>query len=106
MAGYLLQILMLPNEDLEEFIDYFYSYLVAVGINILAGHAHRVRAHGLFETCFKGDAKDCQANLGVTQGQMAEQLGVNLRHGVMGQVRNIVILAHTVFDEDWSFADG
>ncbi|KAF0473307.1 hypothetical protein F8M41_024900 [Gigaspora margarita] len=28
------------------------------GINVLAGHAHRVRAHGLWETCFKGDAKD------------------------------------------------
>ena len=61
---------------------------MAVGINVLAGHAHRVRAHGLFETCLKGDAKDWyekslrrknwelrnlldttgQVNLGVPQG--------------------------------------
>ena len=47
-----------PDEDPEEFIDSFRSYLVAVGIDVTAGHAHRVRAHGLFETCLKGDAKD------------------------------------------------
>ncbi|CAG8835847.1 19398_t:CDS:1, partial [Cetraspora pellucida] len=34
------------------------------------------------------------------------QLGANLRHGAVGQAGNIVIPAHTVFDEDWSFADG
>ncbi|CAG8747174.1 10896_t:CDS:2, partial [Cetraspora pellucida] len=34
------------------------------------------------------------------------QLGANLRHGAMGQAGNIVIPAYTVFDEDWSFADG
>ncbi|CAG8823878.1 4911_t:CDS:2, partial [Cetraspora pellucida] len=31
--------------------------------------------------------------------------GANLRHGAVGQAENIVIPAHTVFDEDWSFAD-
>ena len=31
-----------PDEDPEEFIDSFRSYLVAVGINVLAGHAHKV----------------------------------------------------------------
>ena len=115
-----------PNEDPEEFIDSFRSYLVAVGINILARHTHKVRAHGLFETCLKGDAKDWyerslrrknwelrnlldntgQATLALAQGQIAVQLGVNLRHGAMGQAGNIVISAHTVFDKDWSFADG
>src|SRR6185312_4664819 len=115
-----------PNEDPEEFIDSFRSYLVAVEINVLARHAHRVRAHGLFETCLKGDAKDWyerslrrknwelrnlldntgQATLALAQGQTAVQLGANLRHGAVGQAGNIVIPAHTVFDEDWSFADG
>ena len=47
-----------PDEEPEEFIDSFHSYLVAVGIDVTAGHAYRVRAHGLFETCLKGDAKD------------------------------------------------
>src|SRR6185437_17146246 len=85
-----------------------------------------VRAHGLFETCLKGDAKDWyerslrrknwelgnlldntgQVDLGATQGRTAVQLGANLRHGAVGQTGNIVIPAHTVFDEDWSFADG
>ncbi|KAF0335169.1 hypothetical protein F8M41_016698 [Gigaspora margarita] len=46
------------DKDPEEFIDSFRSYLVAVGIDVTAGHANRVRAHGLFETCLKGDAKD------------------------------------------------
>ena len=31
-----------PDEDPEEFIDSFRSYLVAIGINVLAGHAYRV----------------------------------------------------------------
>ncbi|CAG8724844.1 17141_t:CDS:10, partial [Cetraspora pellucida] len=34
------------------------------------------------------------------------QLGANLRHNAVGQAGNIVIPAHTVFDEDWSFANG
>src|SRR6185437_5762302 len=114
------------DEDPEEFIDSFRSYLVAVGINVLARHAHRIRAHGLFETCLKGDAKywyerslhrknwelrnlldnTGQATLALAQKRTAAQLGANLRHGAMGQAGNIVIPAHTVFDEDWSFANG
>ncbi|CAG8758778.1 5718_t:CDS:1, partial [Cetraspora pellucida] len=41
----------------------------------------------------------------LAQGRTAAQLGANLRHSIMGQAGNIVIPAHTVFDEDWSFAD-
>ncbi|KAF0430807.1 hypothetical protein F8M41_005474 [Gigaspora margarita] len=76
-----------PDEDPEEFIDSFCSYLVAVGIDIAAGHAHKIRAHGP-----------------KVMLKIAVQLGANLRHGTMGQAGNIVIPAHTVFDEDWSFA--
>ncbi|KAF0332883.1 hypothetical protein F8M41_018902, partial [Gigaspora margarita] len=47
-----------PDEDPEEFIDSFRSYLVAVEIDVTARHAHRIRAHSLFETCLKGDTKD------------------------------------------------
>ena len=106
-----------PDEDPEEFIDSFRSYLVAIGINVLVGHAHRVRAHGLFETCLKGDAKDWyerslqrknwelrnlldntgQATLALAQGRTVVQLGANLRHSAMGQAGNIVIPAHTIF---------
>src|SRR6185437_1425774 len=106
MAGYPPQNFNgYPDEDPEEFIDSFRSYLVAIGINVLAGHAHRVRAHGLFETCLKGNAKDwyerflrrknwelrnlldntSQVNLGATQGRTAVQLGANLRHSTMCQ---------------------
>ncbi|CAG8508563.1 9044_t:CDS:2 [Scutellospora calospora] len=31
--------------DPEEFIDSFHSYLVAIEIDVAAGHAHRIRAH-------------------------------------------------------------
>ncbi|KAF0551151.1 hypothetical protein F8M41_023569 [Gigaspora margarita] len=93
-----------PDEDLEEFIDSFCSYLVAVGIDVTAGHADRVRAHDLFETCLKGDAKDwyerslrkknwklrnlftSQANLGATQEQTAVQLEANLKHGAWARL--------------------
>src|SRR6185312_13664077 len=115
-----------PDEDPEEFIDSFRSYLVAIGIDVAVEHAYKIRAHGLFETCLKGDAKDWyerslrrknwelrnlldntgQATLALAQGRTAVQLGANLRHGAVGQAGNIVILAHIVFDEDWSFADG
>ncbi|CAG8617163.1 21647_t:CDS:2 [Cetraspora pellucida] len=73
------------DEDPEEFIDFFYLYLIAIEINILARHTYRVQAYGLFETLV--------------------QLGVNLRHDAVGQAGNIVISAHIVFDEDWSFAN-
>ena len=47
-----------------------------------------------------------QVNLDATQERTAVQLGANLRHGAVGQAGNIVIPAHTVFDEDWFFANG
>ena len=47
-----------------------------------------------------------QVDLGATQGRTAVQLGANLRHGAVGQAGNIVIPAHIVFDENWSFANG
>ncbi|CAG8530327.1 10636_t:CDS:1, partial [Scutellospora calospora] len=34
------------------------------------------------------------------------QLGTNLKHSAMSQTRNIIIPAHIVFDENWSFANG
>ncbi|KAF0556694.1 hypothetical protein F8M41_015051 [Gigaspora margarita] len=59
MAGYpLLNFYSYPDKNPEEFIDSFFSYLVAIGINVLARHAYRVRAYGLYETCLKDDAKD------------------------------------------------
>ncbi|CAJ0841780.1 2070_t:CDS:2, partial [Entrophospora sp. SA101] len=47
-----------------------------------------------------------QANLGAVQGQNAGQLGAQALNRANGQNGNVIIPAHTVFDEDWSFADG
>nr|CAG8472691.1 14231_t:CDS:2 [Entrophospora candida] len=100
MAGYAPSIFNgYPNEDPEEFIDSFRSYLIAAGINIAVGDADRIRAHGLFETCLK-------ANLGAVQGRTAIQLGVQALNRANRQAGNIIIPSHIIFDEDWSYIDG
>ncbi|CAJ0651605.1 2446_t:CDS:2 [Entrophospora sp. SA101] len=111
-----------PTEDPEEHIEEFRLWLVGSGIDIGAGHANRINAHGVFIASLKGDARrtihgknwelrnlldnTAQANLGAVQGRTAPQLGIQALNRANGQAGNIVIPAHTVFDEDWSFADG
>ncbi|CAJ0833396.1 14298_t:CDS:2 [Entrophospora sp. SA101] len=115
-----------PTEDPEEHIEEFRLWLVGSGIDVGAGHANRINAHGVFIASLKGDAKDwyertihgknwelrnlldntAQANLGAVQGQNAGQLGAQALNRANGQNGNVIIPAHTVFDEDWSFADG
>ncbi|CAJ0641266.1 9490_t:CDS:2 [Entrophospora sp. SA101] len=115
-----------PTEDPEEHIEEFRLWLVGSGIDVGAGHANRINAHGVFIASLKGDAKDwyertihgknwelrnlldntAQANLAAVQGRNAGQIGVQALNRANGQNGNVVIPAHTVFDEDWSFADG
>ena len=47
-----------------------------------------------------------QANLAGVQGRNAGQIGAQALNRANGQNGNVVIPAHTVFDEEWSFADG
>ncbi|RHZ63718.1 hypothetical protein Glove_328g99 [Diversispora epigaea] len=115
-----------PTEDPEEHVEEFRLWLVGSGIDVGAGHANRVNAHGVFAASLKGAAKDwykrtiyrknwklrnlpdntAQANLGAVQGRTAAQLGAQALNWANGQAGTVVIPAHTVFDEDWSFADG
>ncbi|CAJ0912940.1 7940_t:CDS:2, partial [Entrophospora sp. SA101] len=115
-----------PTVDPEEHIEEFRLWLVGSGIDVGAGHANRINAHGVFIASLKGDAKDwyertihgknwelrnlldntAQANLAAVQGRNASQIGVQALNRANGQNGNVVIPAHTVFDEDWSFADG
>jgi len=47
-----------------------------------------------------------QANLAGVQGRNAGQIGAQALNRANGQNGNVIIPAHTVFEEDWSFADG
>ena len=47
-----------PTEDPEEHIEEFRLWLVGSGIDVGAGHANRINAHGVFIASLKGDAKD------------------------------------------------
>ncbi|CAG8791561.1 16461_t:CDS:1, partial [Acaulospora morrowiae] len=46
------------EEDPEEWIRDFRQYCEVSGLDPLADARTRVRIHGLFETCLKGNAKD------------------------------------------------
>ncbi|CAG8542792.1 15309_t:CDS:2 [Acaulospora morrowiae] len=48
----------LPGEDSKEWIKDFRQYCKVSRLDPLANTRTRVRIHGLFKTCLKGDAKD------------------------------------------------
>ncbi|CAG8762903.1 32_t:CDS:2, partial [Cetraspora pellucida] len=62
--------------------------------------------HRTQHNIFKSRELNGRITIPLAQGRTAAQLGANLRHGTVGQAGNIVIPAHTVFNEDWSFANG
>ncbi|CAJ0756030.1 15975_t:CDS:2 [Entrophospora sp. SA101] len=94
-----------PTEDPEEHIEEFRLWLVGSGIDVGAGHANRINAHGVFIASLKGDAKDwyertihgknwelrnlldntAQANLAAVQGRNAGQIGVQALNRANGQ---------------------
>ncbi|RIB02644.1 hypothetical protein C2G38_2227269 [Gigaspora rosea] len=90
-------------ENPEKFIDSFYSYLVAAGIIIAGRHANKVCVHGLFETCLKGRVK-CYYE-GVHNVIYGCPLGTQALNRANGQAGNAIILAHIVFEKDWSYAN-
>ncbi|CAJ0748590.1 3123_t:CDS:2 [Entrophospora sp. SA101] len=90
-----------PTEDPEEHIEEFRLWLVGSGIDIGAGHANRINAHGVFIASLKGDARrtihgknwelrnlldnTAQANLAAVQGRNASQIGVQALNRANGQ---------------------
>ncbi|CAG8624778.1 13677_t:CDS:2 [Acaulospora morrowiae] len=114
------------TEDSEEHIEEFRLWLAGSGIDVGAGYANRINAHGVFRASLKGDAKDwyertihgknwelrnllnntTQANLAGIQGRNADQIEAQALNYANGQNGNVIIPAYTVFDKDWSFANG